>query len=234
MQIHKPIQAQLDHHVPPAFEDRQIMITVKQIVRATAALVAAASVQGAMAANASVSVNTSSLTSLGTTTVTGVGNGSFASTGTNAGTVTAPIITLTSTLADFAAADGFMISIDTFLGENTAKFTDFALNLSSGMLTGKLVGSGALLSKIDYTGELIDAATISGTDTLMFSSFSLAPAMSAYLTSMKISPTLVPVGDMIRSVSIPMPSAIPEPSTYALMGLGLVGVALTARKRKAA
>jgi PEP-CTERM motif len=235
MQIHKPTQAQLDHLVPPVFEDRQIMITVKQIVRATAALVAAASVQGAMAANASVSVNTSSLTTLGSISVTGIGNDTFASTGANAGTVTAPIISLTAALADFAATDGFTITADNlFLGTNTVSFTDFALDIATGMLSGSLKGSGGILGKLNYSGQMIDATTITGTTTLQYGSFTLASGLSSYLSANGVNPALVPVGDIIRTVSFAAPAAIPEPSTYALMGLGLVGVALTARKRKAA
>lgn len=210
------------------------MITLKTISRAVLALSAAVAVQGAMAANGdtTVSVNGAPLASLGTVTISKLGAATYTAGASNTGTLQLSADAIDSVLADFAAADGFKISVSSlFLGTNSVSFSNFTHNLETGLLSGSLLGAGGILGNLNYTGDLIDATTISGvgTGTLTFSNFQLSQGLSDYLAANGVTPSQVPVGDMIRSVAV----AVPEPSTYALMGLGLVGIALTARKRQA-
>ncbi|HEX5374086.1 MAG TPA: PEP-CTERM sorting domain-containing protein [Aquabacterium sp.] len=207
------------------------MITLKTISRAVLALSAALAAHGAMAANASVSLDTAALSSMGTITVTSLGADTFASTGATTGVLTAPISSVVASLVDFGNADGFKVKVGSY---GTLSFTNFTQDLSSGILTGNLVGGGLFLSNISYAGDLIDATSIinNGAGTVTLSSYTVSAGLAAYFDSLGVDPALVPVGDIVKSMSVPVP--VPEPSTYALMGLGLVGIALTARKRQAA
>ncbi|MES2091527.1 MAG: PEP-CTERM sorting domain-containing protein, partial [Pseudomonadota bacterium] len=68
------------------------------------------------------------------------------------------------------------------------------------------------------------------------SNFTLAPAFVTFLGDNGVDPaTMTFVATMIKEIRIGTVStpAIPEPSTYALMGLGLVGMSLVARRRQA-
>lgn len=209
------------------------MITLKTISRAVLALSAAVAAHGAMAANATVSLDTSALTSMGTITVTALGADTFATTSATTGILTAPLSAVNAVLADFGNADGFKVKVGSY---GTLSFTNFTQDLSSGILTGNLVGGGLFLSNISYAGDLIDATSIidNGAGTVTLSSYTVAAGLAAYFDSLGVDPAMVPVGDIVKSMSVPLPMAVPEPSTYALMGLGLVGIALTARKRQAA
>ena len=213
------------------------MKTLTQISRAALTAVVLAAAGNAMAANASISLNTSSLAALGTVTLSGLGSDTFASTGTGTGTLTAPISSTTLSLADFAAPDGFLVTATTkvFLSTivNTMAFTDFSLVLGTGVLNGSLVGGGSTLAGLSYAGDLLDADTIvTAAGVTTFSNFKIATGLSAYLTAAGLDPAKLPVGDVVRSVSLA--SAVPEPTTYALMGLGLVGIAALARRKQAA
>ncbi len=212
------------------------MISMKQISRAVVIAAAAATAHVAVhaATPTTVAVNASSLTSLGTVTTTKLGNATFAAGASNTGTLSLTPDSVSAALADFAAADGFKITVASlFLGTNSVSFTNFTQDLSSGMLSGSLVGAGGVLGALNYTGELIDASTISGagTSTMTFTNFVMAPALAAYLTSVGASPSNVPVGSMITNITVTGVPAVPEPSTYAMLLLGLGGIAVAARRK---
>ncbi|TBO31357.1 PEP-CTERM sorting domain-containing protein [Aquabacterium lacunae] len=218
------------------------MITMKQISRAVviAAAAATAHVAAYAATPTTVAVNASSLTSLGTVTTTKLGNATFAAGASNTGTLTLTPSSVSAALADYADADGFKISVSSlFLGTNSVSFSNFSQDLSSGMLSGSLVGAGGILGALNYSGELIDAATITttagaaGTSNIAFTNFTMAPALAAYLTAAGATPSSVPVGSMITNITVTGVPAVPEPSTYAMLLLGLGGIAVAARRKAA-
>ena len=218
------------------------MITMKQISRAVVIAAAAATAHVAVhaATPTTVAVNASPLASLGTVSTSKLGNATFAAGASNTGTLTLTPSSVSAALADYADADGFKISVSSlFFGTNSVSFTNFTQNLSSGMLSGSLVGAGGILGALNYTGELIDAATITttagaaGTSNITFTNFVMAPALSAYLTAAGANPSNVPVGQMITSMTVTGVPAVPEPSTYAMLLLGLGGIAVAARRKQA-
>jgi PEP-CTERM motif len=223
---------------PPEIEERQTMISMKQISRAVVIAAAAATAHVAVhaATPTTVAVNASSLASLGTVSTSKLGNATFAAGASNTGTLTLTPTSVSAALADYADADGFKISVSSlFLGTNSVSFSNFTQDLSTGMLSGSLLGAGGILGALNYTGELIDAATITGqgTSTMTFTNFVMAPALSAYLTAAGANPSSVPVGQMITSMTVTGVPAVPEPSTYAMLLLGLGGIAVAARRKAA-
>jgi PEP-CTERM motif len=216
---------------PPVIEETQTMKTLTQISRAALTALVLAAAGNAMAANApaTVSVDAAYLTA-NDLAVAGVGGSTYTTSG-NIGTVSLAIDTIPSMLIDFLDAAGFSITASTFLGDGVATFSNFKFDASTGIMSGNLVGGG-LLSKLNYlNGDLLKANTLTGVGTSLItaSNFTLADGLSSYLTTNKISPALLPVSSVVKTVALP----VPEPTTYALMGLGLVGIALVARKRQA-
>jgi PEP-CTERM motif len=206
---------------------------MKQIARAVVAAAALASAGSAFAANATVSLDAPTMAANGVTAVA-IGNDTYNSA---SGILTAPIdaTKTTASFVDFGNADGFTLSFDVFGLPQTATFSNFSFDIASKTLFGNLTGTGVLASKLAYNtgGALLSAGSvITANGVTTASNFSLAPALSAYLTSKNIQPSQVAAATGVVK-SIAMPSAVPEPSTYAMVLLGLGGIALAARRKKA-
>jgi hypothetical protein len=137
--------------------------------------------------------------------------------------------------------------------------TDFTFDLSTNTLFGDLLVGSALLPILNLNDQsLLTATSVSssfggvvGTNItssattrtlgLDASGFVLSQGFRDYLTAAELNPDDYGyIADLIGSVKIgtvsvtPTVPAIPEPSTYALMGLGLVGMALVSRRRRQA
>lgn len=206
---------------------------IKTISRAAVAVAAAVAAHGAMAANATVKLDAAALVT-NSVTATALGSASYAS---GTGILTTPITSQTASFVDFGNSDGFKLAFDILGFPQTVSFSNFGYNVTTKTLTGNLVGSGLVASKIDYiNGDLLVAGTVSTVNNVLTASnFTLSSSLSTYLTSKSINPTQLSAAlGVLQSVSIPVTPAVPEPSTYALMGLGLVGISLIARQKRQA
>jgi hypothetical protein len=203
---------------------------IKTVSRAAVAVAAAMAAHGAMAANATVKLDTSVLSSY---TVAGVGADTY---NASTGTLTAPIdaANTTASLIDFGNNDGFSLSLTVLFAKQTLSFTNFSYNVNNKTLYGTLKGTGSLLSDVSFTGDLLVAGTSStASNVLTASSFSVASGLGAYLTDAGLSASYqTTIASSIKSVSVPVTPAVPEPSTYALMALGLAGISLIARQKR--
>jgi len=214
-------------------------------VAATAA--SAATSQPFTATTATVTLDTSYLTA-NSYTVSAVGSSTYNAT---TGVLTDPVqaISLATNpgplTIDFSDTSGMALK----KGLTTVKLLNFTYDVATNSLFGDInagllfnLSNQSLLTATtvagDFGGSSLDNVSISGstrTLNLAASNFVLSEAFKTFLTDNGADPTSMAfVASMVKSVNIGTVQAIPEPSTYALMGLGLVGIAFTARRKMAA
>jgi len=215
-------------------------------VAATAA--SAATNQPFTATSASVTLDTSYLTTNGYT-VSNVGSATYnSSTGVLTDPVSAVSLATSPGPIDITFASGAGLSLKK--GLSTVKLLNFSYDASTNSLFGD-ISAGLLLNLTNQS--LLTATTVAGdfggsalgnvstsastrTLNLSASNFVLSDAFQTFLTNNGVDPTSMAfVASIVKSVNIgTVTPAVPEPGTYALMGLGLVGIALTARRKMAA
>lgn len=138
----------------------------------------------------------------------------------------------------------------------TITLTNFSFDLANNTLSGDLLVGSALLPLLKLTNQSLLTSTntlssfgsVAGTNVassttaralgLSASNFELSSGFQSYLTAAELNPAdygyLASLIKEIKVGTVVATPAIPEPSTYALMGLGLVGIAAVSRRRQAA
>lgn len=215
-------------------------------VAATAA--SAATTQPFTATTATVTLDTSYLTANGYT-VSGVGASTYNAT---TGVLTDPVQAVSLTTSpgpltiDFSDTSGMAIK----KGLSTVKLLNFTYDVATNSLFGDInaglllnLSNQSLLTATTVAGDFggsvlsnVSSSTSARTLNLAASNFVLSDAFKTFLTDNGVDPTSMAfVASMVKSVNIgTVTAAVPEPSTYALMGIGLVAVGFTARRKMAA
>ncbi len=132
----------------------------------------------------------------------------------------------------------------------TITLQNFSFDLATNELSGDLIVGNVLFPtlKIENQSVLkalnvesvfggVDGSSVANSGTarpldLRASNFVLSDSFVEYLNLREINPDSVAfVAGMFTQISV---TTVPEPSTYALMGLGLVGMGLMAKRKRAA
>lgn len=142
---------------------------------------------------------------------------------------------------DFSDTSGLSLK----KGTTTVKLTDFTFDVATSSLFGT-VDSGIFvhlpnISMLtantvlgDFGGADLNNVATSGTPrklNFLATDFVLSDSFKTLLSDNGINPTSMEfVASIVKSVAV---GTVPEPTTYALMGLGLVGIAFAARRKQA-
>jgi hypothetical protein len=229
---------------------------LKTASRTALALIMASMAGGAFAVtqsinpvSAQVTIDASYLTTNGFV-LTGAGAASYAN-----GVLTSPVVSASTSTnpgplsINLGDTDGFRLA----KGLTALNFGDFTFDAATNSLIGDVkLGNGLLFNYQDgailvannVQGSLgLDALTIVGNAAgardlyLEASGFSIAPSLAAFVAEAGLDPALLSsVAGVVQKIQIGVPPVtppVPEPSTYAMMGIGLVGVGILATRRKA-
>jgi hypothetical protein len=218
------------------------------IALALASGIASAASQPFTATSASVTVDQAYITSLGYT-ASALGSATYNST---TGVLTDPVASMSIAtspgplLVTFATGAGIRLAQSFIVGVN---LTNFTFNLADNTLYGDVTALGltnqALLTagtiastfttgSTVASGSGVTASSTTGTLGLLASNFRLADDFIVKAGGADKAASFQFIATLVKEVKIGTVASVPEPSTYALMGLGLVGISLVARRRRAA
>jgi len=154
---------------------------------------------------------------------------------------------VTNNLTSLNALGGTTFSKTVFFKKSSVNFQDFTINLTSSTISALASGSNGLATARQDVFTFHPSSTIklngAGTYNINLKDLIFAPAGVASVTqALGLSDSgstlleSVFLGSFLASVTVaytPPPTPIPEPSTYALMALGLLAVSFAAKRRAA-
>ena len=227
---------------------KQFSVSLVAVAAAVAASAASAAVtQPVTATTATIDFDTAFLTAnnitvsaLGSATVnssTGVGTLSVASTSLASSATGSLTVTFASGAGIALTANGVTVNITNFYFDNTndtlyadlSAYGGFVSKSNLGLLTAGSVTGSFGSSSLDA----VASSTTTRTLNMLASNFSLGADVVSLLGAN--ASAFAYVASTVKDIKIGTVSSstVPEPSTYALMGLGLVGMAFLRRKQQA-
>jgi PEP-CTERM motif len=148
-------------------------------------------------------------------------------------------------ITSLSALGGTTFSKSTLFKKNSVNFQDFTINLTTNTISALASGSNGLATSRQDVFSFHPSSTIkldgAGTYNINLKDVLFAPAgVNAMTQALGLSDSgsalveSVFLGSFVASVTVAYtapPAPIPEPSTYALMGLGLLAISFATKRR---